>query len=88
MTSRSRANGRRDRYTLFGGGSGMLAAAQGLPLRMFIAPKFDDMTWWRGRNSVRRQLRGKKIGVAAFPAAFIPPLAPAVGGGLDPERMW
>lgn len=55
-------------YTLFGGGSGMLAAAQGLPIKNVHLPhKFADMTLVaRPEFKSVAQLRGKKIGVSSF----------------------
>jgi len=57
-------------YTLFGGGSGMLAAAQGLPIKNVHLPhKFADLTLV-GRPEYKSvaQLRGKKVGVSRIGA--------------------
>src|SRR5438445_7565652 len=58
-------------YTLFGGGSGMLAAAQGLPVKTVHLPhKFADLTLV-ARPEIKSvaQLRGKKIAVSSFSGA-------------------
>src|SRR6476660_1375528 len=53
-------------YTLFGGGSGILAAAQGLPIKtVHLAFNFADLTLV-ARPEIKSvaQLRGKKIAVS------------------------
>src|SRR5262245_43005805 len=55
-------------YTLFGGGSGLLAAAQGLPIKSVHLPhKFADLTLVaRPEFKSVAQLRGKKIAIHSF----------------------
>ena len=76
-------------YTLFGGGSGMLAAAQGLPIKNVHFPhKFADLTLV-GRPEYKSvaQLRGKKVGVSSFSGAvYNSTRAMLSAGGLDPDK--
>ena len=76
-------------YTLFGGGSGMLAAAQGLPIKNVHLPhKFADLTLV-GRPEYKSvaQLRGKKVGVSSFSGAvYNSTRAMLSAGGLDPDK--
>ena len=76
-------------YTLFGGGSGMLAAAQGLPIKNVHLPhKFADMTLVaRPEFKSVAQLRGKKIGVSSFSGSvYSSTRAMLSAGGLDPDK--
>jgi NitT/TauT family transport system substrate-binding protein len=76
-------------YTLFGGGSGMLAAAQGLPIKNVHLPhKFADLTLVaRPEFKSVAQLRGKKIGVSSFSGAvYSSTRAMLSAGGLDPDK--
>jgi ABC-type nitrate/sulfonate/bicarbonate transport system substrate-binding protein len=76
-------------YTLFGGGSGMLAAAQGLPIKNVHLPhKFADLTLVaRPEFKTVAQLRGKKIGVSSFSGAvYNSTRAMLAAGGLDPDK--
>ena len=76
-------------YTLFGGGSGMLAAAQGLPIKNVHLPhKFADLTLVaRPEFKTIAQLRGKKIGISSFSGAvYSSTRAMLSAGGLDPDR--
>jgi NitT/TauT family transport system substrate-binding protein len=76
-------------YTLFGGGSGMLAAAQGLPIKNVHLPhKFADLTLVaRPEFKSVAQLRGKKIGISSFSGAvYSSTRAMLSAGGLDPDR--
>ncbi len=76
-------------YTLFGGGSGMLAAAQGLPIKNVHLPhKFADLTLVaRPEFKTVAQLRGKKIGVSSFSGAvYNSTRAMLTAGGLDPDK--
>src|SRR5262245_61094741 len=74
-------------YTLFGGGSGMVAAAQGLPIRIVHLPhKFADLTLvGRPEFKTVAQLRGKKVAVSSFSGAvYSSTRAMLAAGGLDP----
>ena len=76
-------------YTLFGGGSGMLAAAQGLPIKNVHLPhKFADLTLVaRPEFKTVAQLRGKKIGVSSFSGSvYSSTRAMLSAGGLDPDK--
>jgi NitT/TauT family transport system substrate-binding protein len=76
-------------YTLFGGGSGMLAAAQGLPIKNVHFPhKFADLTLvGRPEYKTVAQLRGKKVGVSSFSGAvYNSTRAMLSAGGLDPDK--
>jgi NitT/TauT family transport system substrate-binding protein len=76
-------------YTLFGGGSGMLAAAQGLPIKNVHLPhKFADLTLVaRPEFKSVAQLRGKKIGVSSFSGSvYSSTRAMLSAGGLDPDK--
>jgi NitT/TauT family transport system substrate-binding protein len=76
-------------YTLFGGGSGMLAAAQGLPIKNVHLPhKFADLTLVaRPEYKTVAQLRGKKVGVSSFSGAvYNSTRAMLAAGGLDPDK--
>ena len=76
-------------YTLFGGGSGMLAAAQGLPVKTVHLPhKFADLTLV-ARPEIKSvaQLRGKKVAVSSFSGAvYSSTRAMLSAGGLDPDK--
>ena len=76
-------------YTLFGGGSGMLAAAQGLPVKVVHLPhKYADLTLVaRPEIKTVAQLRGKKVAVSSFSGAvYSSTRAMLSGGGLDPDK--
>ena len=76
-------------YTLFGGGSGILAAAQGLPIKTtHLAFNFADLTLV-ARPEIKSvaQLRGKKIAVSGFSGSvYSSTRAMLSSGGLDPDR--
>ena len=76
-------------YTLFGGGSGLLAAAQGLPIKsVHLAHKFADLTLVaRPEFKTVAQLRGKKIAISSFSGAvYTSTRAMLSAGGLDPDK--
>ena len=76
-------------YTLFGGGSGLLAAAQGLPIKsVHLAHKFADLTLVaRPEFKSVAQLRGKKIAISSFSGAvYTSTRAMLSAGGLDPDK--
>ena len=76
-------------YTLFGGGTGMVAAAQGLPIRVVHLPhKFADLTLvGRPEYKTVAQLRGKKVAVSSFSGAvYNSTRAMLAAGGLDPDK--
>jgi NitT/TauT family transport system substrate-binding protein len=76
-------------YTLFGGGTGMVAAAQGLPIRVVHLPhKFADLTLvGRPEFKTVAQLRGKKVAVSSFSGAvYSSTRAMLAAGGLDPDK--
>ena len=76
-------------YTLFGGGSGLLAAAQGLPIKsVHLAHKFADLTLVaRPEFKSVAQLRGKKIAISSFSGAvYTSTRAMLLAGGLDPDK--
>ena len=76
-------------YTLFGGGTGMVAAAQGLPIRVVHLPhKFADLTLVaRPEFKTVAQLRGKKVAVSSFSGAvYSSTRAMLAAGGLDPDK--
>lgn len=76
-------------YTLFGGGSGVLAAAQGLPIKLIhFAFKFADYTLVaRPEFKTIGQLRGKKIAVSGFSGSiYSSTRAMLSSGGLDPDK--
>ena len=76
-------------YTLFGGGTGMVAAAQGLPIRIVHLPhKFADLTLvGRPEFKTVAQLRGKKVAVSSFSGAvYSSTRAMLAAGGLDPDK--
>src|SRR5581483_3620983 len=78
-----------DDYTLFGGGTGMVAAAQGLPIRVVHLPhKFADLTLVaRPEFKTVAQLRGKKVAVSSFSGAvYSSTRAMLAAGGLDPDK--
>jgi ABC-type nitrate/sulfonate/bicarbonate transport system substrate-binding protein len=76
-------------YTLFGGGSGILAAAQGLPIKtVHLAFNFADLTLV-ARPEIKSvaQLRGKKIAVSGFSGSvYSSTRAMLSSGGLDPDK--
>ena len=76
-------------YTLFGGGSGILAAAQGLPIKTtHLAFNFADLTLV-ARPEIKSiaQLRGKKIAVSGFSGSvYSSTRAMLSSGGLDPDK--
>src|SRR6266850_3281739 len=76
-------------YTLFGGGSGILAAAQGLPIKTtHLAFYFADLTLV-ARPEIKSvaQLRGKKIAVSGFSGSvYSSTRAMLSTGGLDPDK--
>jgi ABC-type nitrate/sulfonate/bicarbonate transport system substrate-binding protein len=74
---------------MFGGGSGMVAAAQGLPIRIVHLPhKFADLTLvGRPEFKTVAQLRGKKVAVSSFSGAvYSSTRAMLAAGGLDPDK--
>jgi NitT/TauT family transport system substrate-binding protein len=76
-------------YTLFGGGSGVLAAAQGLPIKIVhFAFKYADYTLVaRPEFKTVAQLRGKKIAVSGFSGSiYSSTRAMLTNGGLDPDK--
>ena len=76
-------------YTLFGGGTGMVAAAQGLPIRIVHLPhKYADLTLvGRPEFKTVAQLRGKKVAVSSFSGAvYSSTRAMLAAGGLDPDK--
>ena len=76
-------------YTLFGGGSGVLAAAQGLPIKIVhFAFNYADYSLV-ARPEFKRvaQLKGKKIAVSSFSGSvYSSTRAMLANGGLDPDK--
>ena len=76
-------------YTLFGAASGILAAAQGLPIKIVhFGFKFADYTLVaRPEIKTIGQLRGKKIAVSGFSGSiYSSTRAMLSSGGLDPDK--
>jgi NitT/TauT family transport system substrate-binding protein len=76
-------------YTLFGAASGILAAAQGLPIKIVhFGFKFADYTLVaRPEFKNVGQLRGKKIAVSGFSGSiYSSTRAMLSGAGLDPDK--
>jgi ABC-type nitrate/sulfonate/bicarbonate transport system substrate-binding protein len=76
-------------YTLFGGGSGVLAAAQGLPIKIvhFAFNYADYFLVARPEFKTVAQLRGKKIAVSGFSGSiYSSTRAMLANGGLNPDK--
>ena len=76
-------------YTLFGAASGMVAVAQGMPIKI-VHFGFNSQTipWWRDRNSKPSDSSGaRKLRSAASPAASDSSTRAILSsGGFDPEK--
>jgi NitT/TauT family transport system substrate-binding protein len=76
-------------YTLFGAASGMVAVAQGMPIKIVhFGFKFADYTLVaRPEFKTVAQLRGKKIAVSGFSGSiYSSTRAILSSGGLDPDK--
>ena len=76
-------------YTLFGAASGMVAVAQGMPIKIVhFGFKFADYTLvGKPEFKTIAQLRGKKIAVSGFSGSiYSSTRAMLSGGGLDPDK--
>jgi len=76
-------------YTLFGAASGMVAVAQGMPIKIVhFGFKFADYTLVaRPEFKTVSQLRGKKIAVSGFSGSiYSSTRAILSSGGLDPDK--
>ena len=78
-------------YTLFGGGSGMVAAAQGLPIRVVHLPhKFADLAFGRatGIQNGRSAARTKGCGQQLFRSGTVPRALCLLLADWTPTKMW
>lgn len=76
-------------YTLFGAASGMVAVAQGMPIKIVhFGFKFADYTLVaRPEFKTVGQLRGKKVAVSGFSGSiYSSTRAILSSGGLDPDK--